>query len=119
MSKGLSIAGAESIPGITLSVADTGNNLVLVCVCLDSMAGLSAIAEHLKTKPGFFISSMAFNAVNVPSSIATPQPVQATMITVICEIRPVYDGLRGIAEGIADLRSSVDEVRDSVAGISS
>lgn len=116
MSKGLSVAGAESAPGVTLSIAETGNNLIVVCVCTDSMAGLSAIAEFLKTKPTFFIGSMAYNPINLPSSVVMPQPVQALAITVIAELRPVSDSLRGISEGITELRERLGEVRDAITG---
>lgn len=89
MSKGLSVAGAEQTPGITLSVAETGNNAIIVCVCQDTLAGLGAVAEWLQKQPKYFIASMTFSPVNLPSSIATPQPLQAVAITVIAEIRPV------------------------------
>lgn len=114
MSKGLSVAGDQQTPGITLSVAETGNNAILVCVCTDTMAGLSAVADWLKAKPIYFIASMTFNPVNLPSTIAMANPVQAVAITVIAEIRPVSDDLKGIIEKVNDLGSNVDNVYDAV-----
>ena len=107
MSKGLSVAVPDQQPGITLSVAETGNNAILICVCTDTMAGLSAVADWLKDRPKYFIASMTFNPVNLPSSIATPQPLQAMAITVIAEIRPVSDDLRGIND-------SIDRIADNI-----
>ena len=109
MSKGLSVAVPDQQPGITLSVAETGNNAILICVCTDTMAGLSAVADWLKDRPKYFIASMTFNPVNLPSSIATPQPLQAVAITVIAEIRPVSGDLKGIQTAITKIAEVVKE----------